>query len=187
MCWHEANDHVAHEVAAQIVTSTMGGMAHGALQALLAEVGRPGLEMALVGGYGATEEVRMAQAMWDVAHGRQSLAEFLGRFGFHGPAEGELSSPSWREDPAPVNRLLGDSATMGEDDGPQPRGAGDRRPATTAEAASSPPARPSGAATPPARWPRRGASSPCGSWPRRLHPDARRRPGGRRAASATTS
>jgi pyruvate,water dikinase len=141
---HEAVDHVAHEVAAQIATSTMGGMAHGGLQALLAEVGRPDLEMALVGGYGTTEEVRMAQAMWDVAHDRLPLSAFLSRYGFHGPAEGELSSPSWREDPAPVTRLLVPLGTMGDGDGPhasEVRAATARRTAEQSLLAACPPKR----------------------------------------------
>ena len=55
---------------------------------------------------GGQAEARWLAELWDVAHSRQTLATFLDRHGYHGPFEGELSSPSWRIDPSPLERLL---------------------------------------------------------------------------------
>ncbi len=103
---HEALGQAADEVAAQIAVSTLVGMAHGAIQALLDRVGRRDLELVLIGGYGHTEELDIAAAMWTVARQGGDVREFLDEHGFHGPAEGELSSSSWREEASPVESLV---------------------------------------------------------------------------------
>jgi len=46
---HEAIGHAADEIAAQIAVSTLTGMAHGAIQALLARTGHADLEMKIIG------------------------------------------------------------------------------------------------------------------------------------------
>jgi phosphohistidine swiveling domain-containing protein len=116
---HEMLDSAAHEVAAQIAVSTLVGMAHGAIQALLEQVGRSDLELTIIGGYGGTEEMTIAQAMWDVAHGGADITRFLADHGFHGPAEGELSSFSWREQPYPVESLVDSFKGMADDADPR--------------------------------------------------------------------
>lgn len=68
--------------------------------------GRPGLELRLVTGYGSFDEATLVTDLFDIARGRCDLATFLVRHGFHGPAEGDLASASWREDPRPVERLV---------------------------------------------------------------------------------
>jgi pyruvate,water dikinase len=47
----------------------------------------------------------MADALWSVAHGRLTLAEFLCEYGFHGPNEGNVYTRSWREEPHRVETL----------------------------------------------------------------------------------
>ena len=116
---HEAIGHAADEIAAQIAVSTLTGMAHGAIQTLLARTSHVDLEMKIIGGYGHTEELDVAQAMWDVAHERLPLAAMLGQYGFHGPAEGELSSPTWREEPHPVESLVSSFRRMADDADPR--------------------------------------------------------------------
>ncbi len=116
---HEAIGHAADEIAAQIAVSTLTGMAHGAIQTLLARTGQADLEMKIIGGFGHTEELDVAQAMWDVAHERLPLADILGQYGFHGPAEGELSSFTWREEPHPVESLVSTFRRMDEDADPR--------------------------------------------------------------------
>ncbi|GAA5158838.1 hypothetical protein GCM10023321_39130 [Pseudonocardia eucalypti] len=90
------------------------GTAHTVLtmvgQALAEQVERlapRGREQAsdLMTGYGSFEETAMLGDLWELAGGRLELAEFLGRHGYHGPDEGNLTSVVWREDPAPVHRL----------------------------------------------------------------------------------
>ena len=94
------------EVAAQIVASTVATILFGRLSRLLGGVGKSALANDLLGGFGETEEVRTSADLWEVAHGRLPLASFLARHGFRGPADGELSSHSWREDAAPVEALF---------------------------------------------------------------------------------
>ena len=55
---------------------------------------------------GEMEEIRVAGDLWSVARGDRTLAQFLSAHGFRGPADGELSSRAWREDPGPVEALV---------------------------------------------------------------------------------
>lgn len=55
---------------------------------------------------GGQAEARWLAELWDIADSRRTLAEFLNRHGYHGPLEGELSSPTWRIDSSPLERLL---------------------------------------------------------------------------------
>ncbi|MGH2793928.1 MAG: PEP-utilizing enzyme [Actinomycetota bacterium] len=68
--------------------------------------GKPGLELRVVSARNDVYEARMIADLWEVAHGVTSMDVFLSDHGFHGPAEGELSSKSWREDAAPLTPLL---------------------------------------------------------------------------------
>jgi pyruvate,water dikinase len=56
-------------------------------------------------GYGGMEELRISADLWAVSREQLSMDVFLARHGYHGPSEGELSSRSWREKPAPVEAL----------------------------------------------------------------------------------
>lgn len=73
---------------------------------IAAASGNPGLAPALITGFGDVEEARSAAQLWEVSRQRRSLAEFLADHGYHGPVEAEISSRSWREDPAPLERLV---------------------------------------------------------------------------------
>src|SRR5207248_7889121 len=86
---------------------------------LLQRTGTTSLEMTVLGGYGSTEEARMAAALWEVARGQGDLEAFIGEYGFHGPAEGELSSYAWREDPTPVRSFVAAFATMDDNVSPE--------------------------------------------------------------------
>jgi pyruvate, water dikinase len=112
-------DRAAQEIGIQISISTVVAMAHGQIQQLVTTVGRPDLELPLIGGYGATEEVHIVADLWEVSRGRRRLDTFLADHGFHGPLEGELSSPSWREDPAPVEALVASFVRMPDDADPR--------------------------------------------------------------------
>jgi rifampicin phosphotransferase len=63
---------------------------------------RPGLERALAGGYGGSEESRLVDDIRRLSRGALDERGFLSMHGYHGPAEGDVSSRSWREDPTPV-------------------------------------------------------------------------------------
>jgi len=106
------------EIAAQIVASTIATILFGRLQRLLGRVGQAERANELLGGYGEMEEVRASADLWAVAHDRLPIATFLARHGFRGPADGELSSRSWREDPRPVEALLAPYRTLSEEKSP---------------------------------------------------------------------
>jgi phosphohistidine swiveling domain-containing protein len=57
-------------------------------------------------GFASLEEVQLAQSIWEVAQGQRPFAEFIATYGYRGPVESEVSSRSWREDPAPVRELM---------------------------------------------------------------------------------
>jgi pyruvate,water dikinase len=76
------------------------------LSKLCVKAGKPGLELTLVRSGSEISETRMIGHLRATARGGMTMDEFLAAHGFHGPAEGELSSYSWREDPRPLESLL---------------------------------------------------------------------------------
>ncbi|HEV8625732.1 MAG TPA: PEP-utilizing enzyme [Acidimicrobiia bacterium] len=77
-----------------------------AIARLADRAGRPELTGHLLCGRGASEETVIADDLWALAQGGTDLASFLRHHGYCGPNVGELSSRSWRENPAPVESLL---------------------------------------------------------------------------------
>jgi rifampicin phosphotransferase len=75
-----------------------------ALQRLVASAGVGDLS-ALAGATGGAE-MSIVEDLWAASRRRLSIQDVLGRHGFHGPMEGELSSRTWREDPRPVQRMI---------------------------------------------------------------------------------
>jgi pyruvate,water dikinase len=76
------------------------------VRAAAERAGKPGLEIALVTGYGDMAETAYVGDLWDVSQGSLSLDEFVARHGYHGPNEGELAARIWRLDRAPLQKLL---------------------------------------------------------------------------------
>lgn len=72
----------------------------------------------LLSGYGGMVEVAMLQQLWEVAHDRRTLNDWLSSYGYLAPYAGNLRSRSWREDPAPIRRLLATYRTVAEADAP---------------------------------------------------------------------
>jgi len=124
----KALDRFSDEVAAQIVASTIATLFSGRLKRL---IDRPpetagnnsqeeihdlpqndDLELRLLGGFGDMEEIRVSSDLWRVARESEELELFLSRHGFRGPADGELSSHSWRERSSPVEALLAPYRTL---------------------------------------------------------------------------
>jgi pyruvate,water dikinase len=75
-------------------------------------------DTASLSGFGGAE-IDVVSDLFRAAHGRFSIDEVVRRHGFHGPMEGELSSSVWREDPAPLHKLLRDYAARDESDDPR--------------------------------------------------------------------
>jgi pyruvate,water dikinase len=88
------------------------------LSKLAAAAGKPGLETRLTTGYGHMEETALMADLWAVSRDRLGMDRFLAAHGYHGPAEGEISSRSWREDPSPLQALLATYRTMDDSAAP---------------------------------------------------------------------
>ncbi len=103
------------------VATLLGTGIFDQVTALAARHGRPGLETTLVTGYGGIEEARSAAELWSVSRGESTLDHFLSAHGYHAPTEAEISSPAWREDRAPLERLLGQYAELPDSASPPER------------------------------------------------------------------
>src|SRR2546430_3903923 len=88
------------------------------LSKLAAAAGTPGIETRLTTGYGQMEETRLMADLWAVSRDRLTLERFLAAHGYHGPAEGEISTRTWREDPSPLEALLATYRTMDDSAAP---------------------------------------------------------------------
>ena len=98
----DARERFAQMMEVHAFQSSIGQAVYGRLAKQCTERGHPGLELRLTTGHGGLEEVQVASDLWALAHDDLTMEAFLQRHGYHGPAEGELSSRSWREDSAPV-------------------------------------------------------------------------------------
>jgi pyruvate,water dikinase len=103
--------------------------------ALARLAGEPGLEIAVMTGYGSMEETRINADLWAVSRGRSSMPEFLSRHGFHAQSEGQLASRSWREDARGVQEIGSRYRDMAEDHDPARREVGQASARRTAETA----------------------------------------------------
>lgn len=72
----------------------------------------------LMTGHGSHEETAAIADLWRVSRATLPLEDFLARHGYHGAAEGEVSSRVWREDPEPVRRLVEGYRALGDDQDP---------------------------------------------------------------------
>ena len=74
---------------------------------------------ALSGSGGA--EMTIIDDIWKASRAELSVADVVVNHGFHGPLEGEVSSQVWREDPAPLERMIRSYAGCGEEESPARR------------------------------------------------------------------
>jgi rifampicin phosphotransferase len=70
-------------------------------------------------GSGSPEVAGLINSIWKASRGEFDVDEVQHRYGYHGPAEGELQSKTWREDPAPLVMLLGRYAQLDDHDDPE--------------------------------------------------------------------
>jgi phosphohistidine swiveling domain-containing protein len=73
---------------------------------------------ALMGGYGSHAESAMVTDLWAASRGTLTVDDVIRRNGYHGPREGEISGVMWREDSAPVARLIEGYRAMGDEADP---------------------------------------------------------------------
>ncbi|MBF6262421.1 hypothetical protein IU443_12730 [Nocardia farcinica] len=78
----------------------------GALVGMAERSGRPDLALTVFAGFGEVSEAALAEDIWALGKDRISMAEFLERHGYYGPNEGMVWTRSWREDQAPLRKLL---------------------------------------------------------------------------------
>ncbi|HYF24342.1 MAG TPA: PEP-utilizing enzyme [Baekduia sp.] len=90
---------------------------------LAAAAGDPGLAARLMAGQGSHAELALVEDLWSLSRGRLELDAFLARHGYHGPAEGELSSRMWREAPEPVLAVVAQYRAKPDDESPAAVGA----------------------------------------------------------------
>lgn len=114
-----AHDLFVRVFAIHMVTGVLTGAFYGQLAKLAAAAGHPGLETSLVAGLGDVHETRSLFLLWDAAHGRCAYQEFIREYGFHGPDEGQISAPSWREDPTLLDAIIKEIAGRGEEGSPK--------------------------------------------------------------------
>jgi phosphohistidine swiveling domain-containing protein len=76
-------------------------MLFGRLETLLPPSHRH-LILSLISGHGQLEEVRLVEEMWRIARSGEDPQSFIDRYGYYGLAVGEISNPSWREEPTPI-------------------------------------------------------------------------------------
>ena len=93
-------------------------LVHEALAQLVARAGTG--DIAILSGTGGAEMAVVAD-VWRASRGELSIQGVLANHGFHGPFEGELSSVVWREDPAPLERMIGEYARLSDDADPRLR------------------------------------------------------------------
>lgn len=102
----EALERFSHAMFLQSLQAAVAQSSYQAVARLAVRAGFEGLETQLLCATSDMEEAKIADGLWEVGRGRQSVAEFVARHGYHGPAAGELASRSWREAP----ELVADSA-----------------------------------------------------------------------------
>jgi pyruvate,water dikinase len=100
-----AGERMFPALRSHMVVTMLGQAVSDRLTDTAAAAGLPGHELRLTTGFGGMEETRLVLGLWELGRGERTMDTFLDEFGFHGPAEGELSSRSWREDPSPVRAL----------------------------------------------------------------------------------
>ena len=90
---------------------------------LVEEAGRG--DVGVLSGSGGAEMAVIGD-IWKASRGQATLEDVVTRHGFHGPLEGELSSRVWREDPAPLERMIEAYAERPDSEDPLVREAASR-------------------------------------------------------------
>ncbi|MFE5700686.1 PEP-utilizing enzyme [Rhodococcus koreensis] len=80
------------------------------LAAAAEKAGDAALAADLLAGVGGVLETTMTDDLWRLGHHDISEDEFLRKWGYHGPNEGNPYATSWREDPTPIRYLAAASA-----------------------------------------------------------------------------
>jgi pyruvate,water dikinase len=102
------------EIIVEHTTSTIVGLLFAeSLERLTAPTGIPHIVDRATTGLGDLEELAMVRDLQAAADGRLDLAEVVARHGFHGPDEGQLQAPSWRQAPQLLHRAVSRYGELG--------------------------------------------------------------------------
>ncbi|OBH11129.1 PEP-utilizing enzyme [Mycobacterium sp. E1747] len=115
----EAQDRMAGYMRPHTLGTFLTQAAFEQLTKLCARAGSPGLELRIARGLRSLEEAEMVAMLWEVSRGNRDVAEFLRRYGFHGPNEASASSPVWRDDPDALAEILRSYRSMSEERSPR--------------------------------------------------------------------
>jgi phosphohistidine swiveling domain-containing protein len=112
---------IEYEQALLLQSISVVGSAQLAHEALAKVIARAGVgDMGALSGSGGAE-MAVISDIWRASRGELTLDDVLRNHGFHGPLEGEVSSVVWREDPAPLVRMIEEYGRLGDDADPQRR------------------------------------------------------------------
>jgi phosphohistidine swiveling domain-containing protein len=107
--FQEAQTRVEHAFRRHMTVRMLSQGLYDRSQVLAQRYGQPGVGLALSTGYGGLDETALIEELLRVSHGQATLRSFITNYGFHGPAEGDIASRSWREDPRPLERWIRDT------------------------------------------------------------------------------
>ena len=122
-----------HVAALCVQTSAILGVMQPLYEVATGIATRFGGDASMLTGPPGGAEMAVVADIWAMSRERLSLDEFLLRHGFHGPAEGELSSRVWREDPTPLLAMVEAYRAKDESQNPQRLDGKRRRRHATAE------------------------------------------------------
>ncbi|BDE11518.1 MULTISPECIES: PEP-utilizing enzyme [Mycobacterium] len=89
-------------------------------EAVEAMIERTGVgDIGTFSGSGAPEVAGLIGSIWKASRGDVDVKEVQRDYGYHGPAEGELQSRTWREDPSPLFALVERYALLDADSDPE--------------------------------------------------------------------
>ncbi len=119
--YHKAADWSVRVGIPYVVGTSFLMSNYSRLGALTHEAGVSGMEQTLAAGSGGGHDIEIVTDLWEVSRGRKTLTTFLDEHGYHCPAEGDLSSRTWREEPRPMERLVQSMTAMSDDEAPHLR------------------------------------------------------------------
>jgi pyruvate,water dikinase len=98
------------EAALLLQSTAVSGHAQLMYQGLVGVIEQAGVgDMGVLSGTGGAE-MAVITDIWRASRGELTTDQVLREHGFHGPLEGEVSSVVWREDPSPLERMIGEYA-----------------------------------------------------------------------------
>lgn len=123
--FRDAWNHFEQAVALQaMATLAVVQPLYEAIEKLVKETGVG--DTGVFSGSGSPEVAGLINSIWKASRRELSVDEVQRLYGYHGPAEGELQSRTWREDPGPLIALVDRYAELSDEADPELAGAAHR-------------------------------------------------------------